>query len=84
MNLGVRVKVVHIISEEDMEQQEMGIDLDFSDIVPEEYTLYTIDYTKHYDKKRCIVSSAGFDFVVNESYEHLNDRIHALGTFRFN
>lgn len=84
MSIGVRVKVVHIISEEDIEQQEMGIDLDFSDNVPEEYTLYTIDYTKRYDKKRCIVSSAGFDFVVNESYESPNDRIHARQTFRFN
>lgn len=84
MSVGLKVYVLHIICEDDEEKQEMGMGVDLDNEVPKEYTIHTIDYTKRYNNKLGIVSSAGFDFIVNESYEHLNDRIHANQTFRFN
>jgi len=84
MSLGLKVNVLHVVSEEDVEKQDMGIQLDLTNSVPEEYTLHTIDYTKRFNKNLGIVSSAGLDFIVNESYESLEARIEERQTFRFN
>lgn len=84
MSLGLKVNVIHIVSEEDVEKQDMGIQLDLSDVVSEEYTIHTVDYTKRFNKSLAIISSAGLDFIVSESYESLNARIAERQTFRFN
>jgi hypothetical protein len=84
MNITLVIKVLHIVCEEDVDKQEMGMKMDFSNEIPEEYTLYSIDYTSRYDSKRAIVSSAGLDFIVNESYESVNARIEERRTFSFN
>lgn len=84
MNIGIQVKVVHIISEEDIDKQELGYGIDLSNSEIEIYTLYNIDFTKPYDKKMCIVSCSGLEFIVNESYEHLNKRINDHLTINFN
>jgi len=84
MNITLVVKVIHIVCEEDVDRQEIGIGLDFSKEISEEYTLYTIDYTKRYDNKRAIISSAGLDFIIDESYDSVNARIEERKTFSFN
>jgi len=84
MNIGLKVNVIHVVCEEDIDQQEFGVELNLSGKTIEEYTLYTIDYTKRFNNKIGIVSSAGLDFIVNESYESLNRRIAERQTFRFN
>lgn len=84
MSLGLKVNVIHIVSEEDVEKQDMGIQLNLSNVVSEEYTLHTVDYTKRFNKSLAIISSAGLDFIVAESYESLNRRIEERQTFRFN
>lgn len=84
MNISLVIKVLHVVCEDDVDKQEMGIKMDFSKEIPEEYTLYTIDYTRRYDSKMAIVSSAGLDFIVNESYESVNARIEERRTFSFN
>lgn len=84
MNISLVIKVLHVVCEDDVDKQEMGIKMDFSNEIPEEYTLYTIDYTRRYDSKMAIVSSAGLDFIVNESYESVNTRIEERRTFSFN
>ena len=84
MNITLVVKVIHIVCEDDVDKQDMGIPLDLSNEIAEEYTLYSIDYTKKYDNKRAIVSSAGLDFIVDESYESINSRIEERKTFSFN
>jgi len=84
MNTGLKVNVLHVVSEDDVEKQDMGIHLDPGSWVSEEYMLYTIDYTKRYNKRLAIVSSAGLDFIVSESYESINARIEERQTFRFN
>lgn len=84
MSLGLKVSVLHVVSEDDVEKQDMGIELDPGSWVSEEYILYTIDYTKRYNKRLGIVSSAGLDFIVAESYESLNKRIEERQTFGFN
>lgn len=84
MGLGLKIYVLHVISEDDLEKQDMGMGFDLNKRVPEEYTLHTIDYTKRYNNKLGIISSAGIDFIVNESYESLESRIEERKTFRFN
>jgi hypothetical protein len=84
MTLGLKVNILHVVSEADVEKQEMGIQLDLTNSIPEEYTLHTVDYTKRFNKKLGLVSSAGLDFIVNESYESLNARIEERQSFRFN
>ena len=84
MSLGLKVSVLHIICEDDIAKQEMGIELDPGSWNSEEYTLHTVDYTKRFNKRLGIISSAGLDFIVAESYETLNKRIEERKTFRFN
>ena len=84
MSLGLKVNVIHIVSEDDVAKQEMGIQLDLTNVVSEEYMIYTVDYTKRFNKSIGIISSAGLDFIVAESYESLNARIEERQTFRFN
>lgn len=84
MSLGLKVNVIHIVSEEDVEKQKMGIHIDLTDSITEEYTLHTVDYTKRFNNNLGIVSSGGFDFILNESYESLEARIEERKTFRFN
>ena len=84
MSLGLKVNVIHILSEQDSEDEDMGIQMDLSNAVSEEYVIYTIDYTKRFNKSLAIISSAGLDFIVAESYESLNRRIEERQTFGFN
>jgi hypothetical protein len=84
MSLGLKVNVIHILSEQDSEDEDMGIQMDLSNAVSEEYAIYTIDYTKRFNKSLAIISSAGLDFIVAESYESLNKRIEERQTFGFN
>lgn len=84
MNIGIEVNVMHVITEEDIDKLSMNLPLSFDAKYLEKYTFYNIDYTKPLDDKKCILSSAGLDFIINESYESLNNRIQQMQTFRFN
>lgn len=75
MGIGIEIKVIHIITEEDLDNDDLGMQLNIKDEFYETYTLFNIDYTKPINSKTCIISSAGLDFIINESYESINSRI---------
>ena len=75
MNTAIEVMVYYLENTSDIEQQEMGINIDLSQCILKKYKLYHVDYVTHYDGTRCVVSSAGIDFIVDESYDSLNKRI---------
>jgi hypothetical protein len=84
MNIGIEIEVLHVVSDNDVENQEDGIEIDLALCKSEIYKIYHIDYTKPYSKTKSILSSAGLDFIVNESYASLNKRIEHFITFKFN
>jgi hypothetical protein len=84
MTLGIKINVIHIITEEDSYCGDIDIQIKSGMENIEQYTFYTIDYVKKYSKEMAIISSAGLDFVINETYESVNKRIQECQTFRFN
>lgn len=84
MNTGIEVNVFYLKDENDIIQQEEGVNIDLSNCVLKKYKLYHIDYVTHYDKTKCVVSSAGLDFIVAESYESIIKRIEQRQTYRLN
>jgi len=86
MNIGIEVNVFYLKTENELVQQELGIEVNFSDCTLKTYTLYQIDYVTRYDndERKCIVCSGGLDLIINESYEKLNHRIQQMQKFIFN
>jgi hypothetical protein len=84
MNTGIEVNVFYLKNENDIIQQEAGVSVDFSDCILKKYKLYHIDYVTPYDKNKCVVSSAGLDFIIAETYESVNRRIEERQTYRLN
>jgi len=86
MNIGIEVNVFYLKTENELLQQELGIEVKFSNCTLKPYRLYQIDYVTRFDNDncKCVVSSGGLDLVINESYESLNERIEKLQTFRLN
>ena len=80
MSIGIKVKVVHILSEEDIDQQEMGVDLDFSDNVPEEYTLYTISFIifRSIEDKSKVLNAVPFSNRVNDELIKFDKKFNSI------
>ncbi len=84
MNACIEVEVCYIISEEDVDKSEYGTKIDFSKFETKKYKLYNINYVTAFDDTKAVISCAGIDFIVNETYEKLNARIDQMTSFRFN
>lgn len=84
MNTGIEVDVFYLKDKDDCVTQELGIEVDFSHCILKKYKLYNIDYITKYDDEKCVISSAGLDFIVNESYDSVSLRIEQSRTYRLN
>lgn len=73
--VGIEIHVLHVVTEEDLDRLEIGGTIELNEKHAEKYTLYTVDYTKPLDETKCIISTAGLDFIINESYESINARL---------
>lgn len=78
MNACIEVEVCYIISEDDLDKGEYGMEIDFSRFETKKYKIYNIDYVTSYDETRSVISCAGLDFIVNETYDKLSERIEKL------
>lgn len=84
MNACIEVEVCYVITEDDVQKGEYRGEIDLSTFETKKYKLYNIDYVTEYDDTRSVISCAGIDFIVNETYEKLNARICEMSSFRMN
>lgn len=65
---------------------EVGIDIPLSDCILRDFTFYNIDYISICleDSRYTTIGSNCDDFVVNERYEQIKDRLEVLNVLGYN
>jgi hypothetical protein len=74
------------LSEADIEAKELGIDVAFNTFELQLYTFYSIDYITVIEEEPnyTIIGSNGYEFICNERYDVVKQRIQDVNVLRFN
>lgn len=85
MNIGLDLNVF-CLRDEDLKNDDIGLEVDLDNCVLREFTFYDIAYiSKHKDNPDyTLVGSNGDEFIVNEKHEVVKNKIEQLRILKFN
>ena len=84
--MGISLPVFCLISDDQIDAQEIGLGVNLEDCTVREYTFFSIDFvapTKD-NVNHCILSSGGSDFLIDMPYAECKQAIKDMTVFKFN
>lgn len=77
---------IYCLKDEDLDKESIGIDVPLEDCVLRLFTFYNIDYISpdRSNPDLSLIASCGGEFVANEKYEVVKQKIEQLRVLRFN
>lgn len=78
--------MVFCVKDEDLDSQEIGLNIPLKDYETRVFTFYNIDYISldRDNPKYTLIGSNCDEYICNESYEVVKERIEQLRILRFN
>ena len=81
---GLELNIFWLENEDQINQMEMGLEINVSDLETKPIMFFSIDHVRPSNKFYCTIVSGGFEYLVNQSYEVVLAKIQERLTFKFN
>ena len=81
---GLELNIFFFFIEDQINQMEMGLEINVSDLETKPIMFFSIDHVRPSNEFYCTIVSGGFEYLVNQSYEVVLAKIQERLTFKFN
>ena len=81
---GLELNIFWLEYEDQINQMEMGLEINVSDLETKPIMFFTIDHVRPINEFYCTIVSGGFNYLVNQSYEVVLAKIQERLTSKLN
>lgn len=81
---GLELNIFWLENEEQINQMEMGLEINVSDLETKPIMFFTIDHVRPSNEFYCTIVSGSFEYLVNQPYEVVLAKIQERLTFKLN